>query len=129
MRQMQVVSVHADCDGDSLVYLAEPQGPSCHTGARTCWFRAAYPHAIQATTDSGGAVGGGAAHWVGESGSEVGVPKSTLMALEATIADRQQAALEDTSGAYFLSCMVSLRAGGSSQPCQGPVHPHGSGAS
>lgn len=26
-----------DCDGDTLLIKAEPQGPVCHTGADTCW--------------------------------------------------------------------------------------------
>jgi len=26
-----------DCDGDTLLILAEPEGPACHTGTRTCW--------------------------------------------------------------------------------------------
>jgi len=26
-----------DCDGDTLLVLAEPAGPACHTGTRTCW--------------------------------------------------------------------------------------------
>jgi phosphoribosyl-AMP cyclohydrolase / phosphoribosyl-ATP pyrophosphohydrolase len=34
-----VHEVWADCDGDSLVYLADPKGPTCHTGRRTCFFR------------------------------------------------------------------------------------------
>ncbi len=36
---MRVRSVWVDCDGDTLVYLVEPEGPSCHTGAETCFFR------------------------------------------------------------------------------------------
>ena len=27
----------SDCDGDSLMILATPTGPVCHTGAATCW--------------------------------------------------------------------------------------------
>lgn len=27
----------SDCDGDSLMVLATPTGPVCHTGAATCW--------------------------------------------------------------------------------------------
>ncbi|NQT61927.1 MAG: bifunctional phosphoribosyl-AMP cyclohydrolase/phosphoribosyl-ATP diphosphatase HisIE [Candidatus Marinimicrobia bacterium] len=27
----------SDCDGDSLMVLASPTGPVCHTGAATCW--------------------------------------------------------------------------------------------
>jgi len=28
---MKVLSVHPDCDRDSLVYLSDPIGPACHT--------------------------------------------------------------------------------------------------
>lgn len=36
---LQVRSVWVDCDGDALIYLVDPEGPSCHTGAETCFFR------------------------------------------------------------------------------------------
>ncbi|AKU97100.1 Phosphoribosyl-AMP cyclohydrolase [Labilithrix luteola] len=36
---MDVSSVLVDCDADCLVYLVRPHGPSCHTGAPTCFFR------------------------------------------------------------------------------------------
>jgi len=29
--------VLTDCDRDALLYLVEPTGPACHTGARTCF--------------------------------------------------------------------------------------------
>jgi phosphoribosyl-ATP pyrophosphohydrolase/phosphoribosyl-AMP cyclohydrolase len=29
--------IKADCDNDSLLIKAIPQGPTCHTGADTCW--------------------------------------------------------------------------------------------
>jgi len=38
---MEVMSVHVDCDADSLVYLSVPRGPACHTNEPTCWFREA----------------------------------------------------------------------------------------
>lgn len=34
-----VREVWADCDGDALLYLADPVGPSCHTGERACFFQ------------------------------------------------------------------------------------------
>lgn len=37
--RLSVRSVWVDCDGDTLIYLVDPQGPSCHTGAETCFFR------------------------------------------------------------------------------------------
>ena len=27
----------ADCDSDCIIALAEPKGPTCHTGTETCW--------------------------------------------------------------------------------------------
>lgn len=36
---IKVLRVFADCDRDSLIYLSDPVGPACHTGARTCWFQ------------------------------------------------------------------------------------------
>ena len=29
--------IKADCDNDTLLIKATPQGPTCHTGADTCW--------------------------------------------------------------------------------------------
>lgn len=36
---LELVSVRQDCDGDALLVLAEPQGPTCHTGERSCFHR------------------------------------------------------------------------------------------
>lgn len=35
---LDLVSVSSDCDHDSLLILANPNGPTCHTGAESCWF-------------------------------------------------------------------------------------------
>jgi len=35
---MKVREVRIDCDGDALLVLAEPAGPACHTGQRSCFF-------------------------------------------------------------------------------------------
>jgi len=34
---LHVVSIAADCDADTLLIKAHPQGPVCHTGADTCF--------------------------------------------------------------------------------------------
>lgn len=34
---LDVVSVQADCDRDSLLITADPKGPTCHTGAQSCF--------------------------------------------------------------------------------------------
>jgi phosphoribosyl-ATP pyrophosphohydrolase/phosphoribosyl-AMP cyclohydrolase len=36
---LRVRSVWVDCDGDTLIYMVDPAGPSCHTGEETCFFR------------------------------------------------------------------------------------------
>lgn len=36
---LEVFEVLADCDGDTLLLLCEPKGPSCHTGRANCFFR------------------------------------------------------------------------------------------
>jgi phosphoribosyl-ATP pyrophosphohydrolase/phosphoribosyl-AMP cyclohydrolase len=35
---LAVEAVFADCDRDAVVYLVDPHGPSCHTGADSCFF-------------------------------------------------------------------------------------------
>ncbi|MBD1208994.1 MAG: bifunctional phosphoribosyl-AMP cyclohydrolase/phosphoribosyl-ATP diphosphatase HisIE [Ignavibacteria bacterium] len=34
---LRVVEILADCDNDTLLVKAHPQGPTCHTGADTCF--------------------------------------------------------------------------------------------
>ncbi len=34
----KVVSIHADCDLDTLLVRVKQTGPACHTGSRTCFF-------------------------------------------------------------------------------------------
>lgn len=36
---LRLVEVRQDCDGDALLVLAEPAGPTCHTGAVSCFHR------------------------------------------------------------------------------------------
>ena len=37
---LAVRQVRVDCDGDVVLYTVDPVGPSCHTGATSCFFRA-----------------------------------------------------------------------------------------
>lgn len=34
---LNVVSIKVDCDNDTLLVQARPEGPVCHTGTDTCW--------------------------------------------------------------------------------------------
>ena len=36
---LHVLSVTADCDGDSLLIRARPEGPACHSGEMSCFHR------------------------------------------------------------------------------------------
>lgn len=38
---LRVVELRQDCDGDALLVLADPAGPTCHTGERSCFHRTA----------------------------------------------------------------------------------------
>jgi len=35
----RIVSLRYDCDGDTLLVLVRPNGPACHTGAYSCFYR------------------------------------------------------------------------------------------
>ena len=37
---LRVRQILVDCDQDALVLKAMPEGPACHTGARSCFYRA-----------------------------------------------------------------------------------------
>ena len=51
---LRVHQVAADCDGDTLLLLVDPEGPSCHTGRDTCFFRT-LPRAGESTTEAAAA--------------------------------------------------------------------------
>jgi phosphoribosyl-ATP pyrophosphohydrolase/phosphoribosyl-AMP cyclohydrolase len=67
---LDVRGVWVDCDGDALIYLVDPAGPSCHTGAETCFFR---------RLDSDGNLV--------EAGTDTAAP--TLLKLERTLEQRK----------------------------------------
>ena len=73
---ISVKSIHLDCDKDSIIYMGVPDGPTCHTGAHTCYFSRVDGE------EGAAAVEGGGAH-----GHEEAM--STLYELEATIKARR----------------------------------------
>lgn len=36
---LDVVDIQQDCDDDTLLVLAKPHGPTCHTGEQSCFYR------------------------------------------------------------------------------------------
>ena len=48
---LAVREIRLDCDGDVVLYRVDPEGPSCHTGATSCFFRAAGPDGVLAGDD------------------------------------------------------------------------------
>jgi phosphoribosyl-AMP cyclohydrolase len=36
---LHIVDMRIDCDQDALWIIARPQGPTCHTGTRSCFYR------------------------------------------------------------------------------------------
>ncbi len=45
---LNVVSIKTDCDADTLLITARPDGPSCHTGERSCFFNDVYENENEA---------------------------------------------------------------------------------
>ncbi len=43
---LAVRDLRIDCDQDALWVKAEPAGPTCHTGARSCFFRRIGPNGL-----------------------------------------------------------------------------------
>ena len=48
---LNVDEVRVDCDEDCLLVLVQPEGPACHTGKRTCFYRNADGEEIDLTED------------------------------------------------------------------------------
>ena len=84
---IRVHEVFADCDADALIYLSTPDGPSCHTGAETCFFTPVAARSGPAEEDAGDDEDT-------EAVVETGPPQqalTTLYALEQTILERKVA--------------------------------------
>lgn len=37
--RLRIEEIRVDCDQDALLLLCSPEGPACHTGARSCFYR------------------------------------------------------------------------------------------
>jgi phosphoribosyl-AMP cyclohydrolase len=47
----RLVELRVDCDGDALLLLVDQTGVACHTGRRSCFYRAARKDALQELAD------------------------------------------------------------------------------
>lgn len=54
---LRLVSLSVDCDGDALLVVAEPVGPTCHRGTRSCFDPEGAPATSQAGAARSGAQG------------------------------------------------------------------------
>lgn len=87
---LDVVSVHLDCDADAVLVVARPAGPTCHTGAVSC-----FDAASRAGGEAAGAGGEAAA-----SGAGGDAPASEIGHLARTIAERHR---QRPAGSYTTS--------------------------
>ncbi|MDR0751296.1 MAG: phosphoribosyl-AMP cyclohydrolase [Christensenellaceae bacterium] len=39
----KIVSIHSDCDNDTILFKVIQTGPACHTGHRSCFFNKLFP--------------------------------------------------------------------------------------
>ena len=83
---MRVRDIRLDCDGDSLLYVVDAQGPSCHTGATSCFFR---------PVSSGG---------LGEDAGPPEVPSAVLAQVAKVIAARRD---EPSAKSYVSSLLTA----------------------
>lgn len=50
---LALVEILVDCDQDALVVRAEPSGPTCHTGAQSCFYRRLTGNILAPVEESG----------------------------------------------------------------------------
>lgn len=61
---LAVVAVELDCDGDAVLITARPAGPTCHSGARSCFDLEPVVEGSTAMTAQGGAAPGQDFAWL-----------------------------------------------------------------
>jgi phosphoribosyl-AMP cyclohydrolase / phosphoribosyl-ATP pyrophosphohydrolase len=79
---LAVSAIYADCDADALLLLVDPRGPTCHTGAPSCFFRRVGPDGIAA-----------------DEGRDAG---AFLAELECEIEDRKQSSAQKSYTRHLL---------------------------
>jgi phosphoribosyl-ATP pyrophosphohydrolase/phosphoribosyl-AMP cyclohydrolase len=54
---LELVDLRVDCDGDALLIRAKPAGPTCHTGASSCFYTSVDLESLALQEDDGPSVG------------------------------------------------------------------------
>jgi phosphoribosyl-ATP pyrophosphohydrolase/phosphoribosyl-AMP cyclohydrolase len=112
----RLVALHADCDGDTVLAQVLPDGPSCHTGDRTCFGSAAPTlselDAVIAQRAAGAAGGGYTRTLLGDENlrlKKLG-EEAVELALACAAGDRARGAAEAADLLYH--ALVASRAAG-----------------
>ena len=98
---LTLVSLHADCDGDTLLARVRPAGPSCHTGEATCFGAGAAPDAVPHRAAEEGTVPADAAP--PSTRAEASGAEDVLDRLDRTLRER---ARERPEGSYTVRLLV-----------------------
>ena len=44
---LKIIDMRIDCDQDAVWIIAKPEGPTCHTGERSCFYRRVTPEGLE----------------------------------------------------------------------------------
>ncbi len=44
---LKIIEMRIDCDQDAVWIIAKPEGPTCHTGERSCFYRRVTPEGLE----------------------------------------------------------------------------------
>jgi len=44
---LKIIEMRVDCDQDAVWVIAKPEGPTCHTGERSCFYRRVTPEGLE----------------------------------------------------------------------------------
>ena len=44
---LRIIEMRIDCDQDAVWIIAKPEGPTCHTGERSCFYRRITPEGLE----------------------------------------------------------------------------------
>ena len=58
---LSLINIRTDCDSDAIVVLANPVGPTCHTGTQSCFFKDIDPATAAVANEDQGPTGARAA--------------------------------------------------------------------